>query len=186
MQLNMSCSVFELSNAKEPLRHQKNYEDIDADNRTWLSGMHSLAVKEDISLKYTVHPFPHLRLKEPEKLREKTFDADIAVCMYPDLSFVGPELAHLIVDRKQEYRHVFIVTQRYLPDSQQELQAAVSTIPRASVQMESLILESIPLGFREGEEVYDAEESRVISYWNVREIRKEDPRRQIQTILSIL
>ncbi len=186
MNTPVSCSVFELASPSEPAKHAKRYEDLDSSNRVFLKILGQCAHAERLRLDFRVHPFPYLRLKQPEKLNNVEFDADIAVCMYPELAQVGPELAHILIDRKKSFRHVFLVTRSDHPENSNEIKSAINTIPRASIRHSSMIYEPIPLSVSEGEDIYKADEANVMSYWHIQEIRKEDARRRIQTILLLV
>jgi|GEM_PF-2690763 len=185
MRYNLSCSVFELSHKKEPPLPIKNYTDIDASNRVFLRILHTSAQEENLELQYKVHPFQNLRLSSPEKLSEEKFDADIAVCMYPDLEHIGPELGHVLTNRRKMFRHVFIITQRQVPDSENDLWKAIKTLPQASINRGSILYEPIPQKVVDGDEIYDAEEGRLVSHWHVVDIRNKNARERIQTILAI-
>ena len=182
----VSCSVFELGDKKEPPLPVKTFESLDVTNRIFLRILSTCAQEENLELRYTIHPFQHLRLNNPKKLNESEFDADIAVCMYPGLDHIGEELGHVLIDRRKAYRHAFIVTQRRVPDGEENLWEAIKLIPQAGVHRESKIYEPIPLQVRDGEDVYDGEEARMISHWNVLKIQEQNSRLQIQSILAII
>lgn len=184
MRIPTSCSVFELAAPDEPLRIQKNYNDLDATNRTFLSIVKNAAAEDNFDIQYKIHPFPRIRKNNPGELSSPEFDANFAICMYPDLSQVGPELAYLILDRNRQYQHLFVVTQKYVPDRDHELKNVISLMPRASVRRGSDIYEPLPFTIIDNDEIYNAEESNMLSYWNVLKIRDTELRQQLKTILA--
>lgn len=110
MLANLSCSVFEIQNLYEPAYINKNIEDLDPTNRAFLHDLNTSAESEGMNLELKIHPFPFLRAHKQEELKSSDYDSDVAVCMYPDIALVGPELAYLIIERKKAFRHVFLVT----------------------------------------------------------------------------
>lgn len=185
MRSQLSCSVFELNDQKEPSSLTKTFNVIDPSNRVFLRSLRESAKEEDLELKYKIHPFQSLRLHSPEKLNNSEFDADIAVCMYPDLAHVGVELAHMMIERKKAFRHVFIVTRRMIPDGENDLWMAIRTLPQASVQLNSIILEPMPFQVVSGEDEYDTEKLHIMSHWHITKIREEDSPKRIQSILVL-
>lgn len=133
---NLCCSVFELQSPNEPLSVRKVFSDVDATNRAFLHNLETSAKSEGMNLTLKVHPFPYLRACKPEELKSPTYDSDVAVCMYPDITLVGPELAHLIIERQKAFRHVFLVTQNWNVDSIKMLWHGIQTLPQTTVKRE--------------------------------------------------
>lgn len=183
MKMHASCSVFEISDPKEPSLPRKKFKHMDPDNRVFLRRFHAAAQDENIELQYRVHPYQHIRQVDPAQLENEIFDADYAVCMYPKISHVGPELAHLLYDRRRLFRHVFLVMREYTPD-EKGFYRGISAISAGNVQRESGIYEPIPLKTEVEKDSYDAEQQHLMSFWHVTSIRNERSREIMQSILT--
>jgi len=183
MHPKVSCGVFE-TNKGEPEFSSKGYQKIDASNRSFLRLFGEAAFQEGLKLDYKIHPFTKIRNTNPRALTDEHFDAEYAVCMYPDLDQIGPEFGHLIHNRRKSFRHIFVVTQRSIPDREHDMRKALNSLTTRTIERE-VILEPTPTHLEDGEERFDLEAANILSYWNVLSIRCPEFRQQMMTILAI-
>jgi hypothetical protein len=182
--ISAQCNVFEKTKELKP---QKYARSIDRENLIFLKMLKDSARGDLLDLQYTVHPLPGTIAEgdpPPEcmpELAEPRYDADFAICLYPDISKVGPEIGYLIHRRKKELRHLFIVTERYTPDEMSYYKGLRCITPHAEKTDGAVFFpESL---FADASE-RDAIDTHILSFWPLRSIRNPDTRLKILTILS--
>ncbi len=178
-----TCSVFEMSEG-EPPRKQKKFYDIDPSNRSFLTILSRSAQEDGLELHYKVQPLPYIRTTDFTQVTDSRFDADYAICMYPNLQTVGPEVGHIILDRSKKYRHVFLVTRTRSPEHDVDLIKGLNAVTLHSLPIHGHIHEPQPIKTIDKEEIIDAEQGDVISYWSVKSIRNLDTRREILSVFA--
>lgn len=183
MSPHIICSVFEASDENRETK-DKNFEDMDPDNRVFLKTLQQSAKNDLLNLSFKIHPFDRDRKRDPEIFSNTRFDADFAICMYPNLQYIGPEIGHLLLNRRNSYHHLFIVTQNYLPD-EDEIQRSLSTITTATISLRQTIETPCPTHLKNGEEQFDAEAGHALSFWRTKSIRKLDKRRHFLSLMAI-
>jgi hypothetical protein len=172
-----------MSDPKEPQRDEKYFADIDPENRVFMRKLHSAAQNDNIEIDYRIHPFPKIRARAPESLQEPRYDADYALCMYPNIEYVGPELAHMMYERRKSFRHIFLVTRGYVWD-EDELRKGINAVPAMTIEMGSGLYQPYPMNEEDGTESYDPEKMNLLSYWHVHSIRDQYARQKLLSILS--
>lgn len=127
-------NVFEKSDSSQERngRGKRQYEDLMPENRLFLKRMRALAEEDLVRLAFQIRKWPvptqqFESVGDPavivpiaDESRRYSFldhpdyDADFAVCFGRTLHEFGPEIAHMIHERKKHLHHVLLATQQPL------------------------------------------------------------------------
>ncbi len=113
-----------------------------------------------------------------DKVCEEKYDADYAICLYHDIEQVGLELAHMLISRRNQYNHIFVVTQQWNSEADR-IKQGLSALTRNHYNRGGTIhmpFPESPKNTDESDETFSAESAGLISFWHILDIRDLDKR----------
>jgi len=153
------------------------FPSLDPTHRVFLNTLQRSAAQEGNELEYKCFTTPQVAdLNGAKELMGREYDANYAFLFYLDVDQIGPELAYLIHDRREMYRHVFVVTHLQSRVMAAERFIGLTAVTRSVARMRNGLLR--PLGEA------NAEEDGILSFWNVHAMQTSD-RTRLLSVLSI-
>ncbi|MBU0767148.1 hypothetical protein KKF55_05230 [Patescibacteria group bacterium] len=172
----INCCIFEDSgNPHQPKSEMSHLAPL---NRVFLDQLRRVAFEDGMSLNFSSFSHQLVRDNDSEAVsavNAPRFDADYAINMYPSLSDIGPELGHLILNKRERYAHIFVITHARIMEANllRGLSAVTQNAGKSKSEVITTFLES-----------YDAEDAHILSFWNVEATRDEWTRRRLLSVFS--